>query len=87
MTDSDLDIVYTLTDEAPALATRSFLPLVQLFAGVMNVIARTINVLFQLQAFRRQFIQPGDNKNKREANDQKNDEQSDQLVRQSEYRE
>src|SRR6476661_6277213 len=32
-----MKIVYTLTDEAPALATHSFLPIVEAFAGVAGV--------------------------------------------------
>src|SRR5215217_8944366 len=32
-----MKIVYTLTDEAPALATHSLLPIIQAFAGVADV--------------------------------------------------
>ena len=35
MTDSK--IIYTYTDEAPALATQSFLPIIQTFAGACDV--------------------------------------------------
>ena len=34
-------IFYTLTDEAPALATRSFLPIVKAFAKSSNVTIET----------------------------------------------
>lgn len=37
-------IIYTLTDEAPALATQSFLPIVQAFAGVCDVEVDTRNI-------------------------------------------
>jgi isocitrate dehydrogenase len=36
MTDSP-KIIYTLTDEAPWLATRSLLPVVQAFAGTAGI--------------------------------------------------
>src|SRR3954469_17222823 len=32
-----MKIVYTLTDEAPALATHSFLPIIETFAGAAGV--------------------------------------------------
>ena len=32
-----MKIIYTLTDEAPALATQSFLPIIEAFAGVAGV--------------------------------------------------
>ena len=41
---SEHRIVYTLTDEAPALATRSFLPIVQAFAGVCDVAVETRDI-------------------------------------------
>ncbi|MCA9591796.1 MAG: NADP-dependent isocitrate dehydrogenase [Myxococcales bacterium] len=37
MTDTKYRIIYTHTDEAPALATYSFLPIIQAFAGVCGV--------------------------------------------------
>ena len=37
-------IIYTLTDEAPALATRSFLPIVQAFAGACGVDVETRDI-------------------------------------------
>ena len=37
-------IIYTLTDEAPALATDSFLPIVQAFAGVCGVVVETRDI-------------------------------------------
>ena len=37
-------IIYTLTDEAPALATKSFLPIVQAFAGVADVEIETRDI-------------------------------------------
>ena len=37
-------IIYTLTDEAPALATRSFLPVVEAFAGVSGVEVETRDI-------------------------------------------
>jgi len=37
-------IIYTLTDEAPALATKSFLPIVQAFAGAADVEIETRDI-------------------------------------------
>ena len=37
-------IIYTLTDEAPALATRSLLPIIQAFAGVAGVAIETRDI-------------------------------------------
>ena len=37
-------IIYTLTDEAPALATYSFLPMVQAFTGAANVVVETRDI-------------------------------------------
>ncbi|MFT4929658.1 MAG: isocitrate dehydrogenase [Phenylobacterium sp.] len=37
-------IIYTITDEAPALATHSFLPIVQAFAGVSGVAVETRDI-------------------------------------------
>ena len=37
-------IIYTLTDEAPALATKSLLPIVQLFAGACDVEVETRDI-------------------------------------------
>ena len=41
---SEHRIIYTLTDEAPALATRSFLPIVQAFAGACDVAVETRDI-------------------------------------------
>ena len=41
---NDSTIVYTHTDEAPALATVSFLPIVQAFAGVANISVETRDI-------------------------------------------
>jgi len=38
------NIIYTLTDEAPALATRSFLPIVQAFSSVAGVALETRDI-------------------------------------------
>ena len=40
----DPTIIYTLTDEAPALATRSLLPIIQAFAGVAGVEVETRDI-------------------------------------------
>ena len=37
-------ISYTLTDEAPALATRSWLPIIQAFLGVADIAIETFNI-------------------------------------------
>ena len=37
-------IIYTLTDEAPALATRSLLPIVQAFTGAAGVDVETRDI-------------------------------------------
>lgn len=37
-------IIYTLTDEAPALATSSFLPIVQAFAGSAGIQVDTADI-------------------------------------------
>ena len=37
-------IIYTLTDEAPALATRSLLPIIQAFAGVCDIEVETRDI-------------------------------------------
>jgi isocitrate dehydrogenase len=41
---SEHKIIYTITDEAPALATRSFLPIVKAFAKPANVAVETRNI-------------------------------------------
>ena len=41
---TDSTIIYTLTDEAPALATRSLLPIVQAFAGACGVSVETRDI-------------------------------------------
>ncbi|MDB4818666.1 NADP-dependent isocitrate dehydrogenase, partial [Acidimicrobiales bacterium] len=43
MTD-DASIIYTLTDEAPALATRSLLPIVEAFASAAGVSVTTRDI-------------------------------------------
>ena len=37
-------IIYTLTDEAPALATRSLLPIVQAFSSVAGIALETRDI-------------------------------------------
>ncbi len=44
MTDSNSKIVYTLTDEAPALATRSLLPIVEVFTSACGVAVETSDI-------------------------------------------
>ena len=44
MTDSKATIFYTLTDEAPALATRSLLPILQAFAATCGIDIKTKNI-------------------------------------------
>ncbi|MFV0317709.1 MAG: NADP-dependent isocitrate dehydrogenase, partial [Microthrixaceae bacterium] len=44
MADSPGTIIYTITDEAPALATRSFLPIIEAFAGVAGVSVQTRDI-------------------------------------------
>ncbi len=44
MSQSDYKIIYTLTDEAPALATYSFLPIIQAYAGVCGVAVETRDI-------------------------------------------
>jgi len=44
MTQSTSKIIYTLTDEAPALATRSFLPLIKVFAETAGIDIETRDI-------------------------------------------
>jgi isocitrate dehydrogenase len=44
MTDPTFSIIYTHTDEAPALATYAFLPIIQQFAGVCGVPVETRDI-------------------------------------------
>jgi isocitrate dehydrogenase len=44
MTNTSFKIIYTHTDEAPALATVSFLPIVQAFAGACDVAVETSDI-------------------------------------------
>ncbi len=44
MTQASSKIIYTLTDEAPALATHSFLPIIQAFAGACDVDVETRDI-------------------------------------------
>ena len=44
MSDSKAKIIYTLTDEAPALATYSLLPIVKLFTRAANVTIETRDI-------------------------------------------
>jgi isocitrate dehydrogenase len=44
MTNAEHKIIYTFTDEAPALATFSFLPIIQMFAGECNVAVETRDI-------------------------------------------
>ncbi|MHC4307459.1 MAG: NADP-dependent isocitrate dehydrogenase, partial [Planctomycetota bacterium] len=38
------DIIYTITDEAPALATASFLPVVKYFAKAAGITVGTMDI-------------------------------------------
>jgi len=44
MTNTRPDIIYTYTDEAPALATYSLLPIIQAFAGACDVTVETRDI-------------------------------------------
>ncbi len=44
MPEQPATIIYTFTDEAPALATQSFLPIVQAFAKAANVVVETSDI-------------------------------------------
>ena len=44
MTKTRHKLIYTYTDEAPALATSSFLPNIEAFAGVCNVEVETRDI-------------------------------------------
>ena len=44
MTENTSTIIYTFTDEAPALATYSFLPIVEAFAGVADIHVETRDI-------------------------------------------
>jgi isocitrate dehydrogenase len=44
MTEHTSTIIYTFTDEAPALATYSLLPVIQAFAGVAGVDVETRDI-------------------------------------------
>ena len=44
MATQEAKIVYTITDEAPALATQSFLPIVKAFTASANVIVETEDI-------------------------------------------
>ncbi|MCC5950693.1 MAG: NADP-dependent isocitrate dehydrogenase [Acidimicrobiia bacterium] len=44
MTATDATIIWTLTDEAPALATRSLLPVIEVFAGAAGVDVETRDI-------------------------------------------
>ena len=44
MSHSEATIIYTQTDEAPALATYSLLPIIQAFAGVAGVAVETRDI-------------------------------------------
>ncbi|WP_394176896.1 NADP-dependent isocitrate dehydrogenase [Thalassotalea litorea] len=44
MTSENSKIIYTITDEAPALATQSFLPIVQAFAGTAGIEVTTKDI-------------------------------------------
>ena len=43
-------IFYTHTDEAPALATRSFLPIVQAFVGTTGIAVETRDISSDIRA-------------------------------------
>lgn len=44
MADHTAKIIYTYTDEAPALATYSLLPIIQAFAGACGVTVETRDI-------------------------------------------
>ncbi|MGD9751750.1 MAG: NADP-dependent isocitrate dehydrogenase, partial [Acidimicrobiia bacterium] len=44
MSDTTAKIIYTYTDEAPALATHSFLPIIEAFAGACGVAVETRDI-------------------------------------------
>ena len=44
MSDTTAKIIYTHTDEAPALATYSFLPIIEAFAGACGVAVETRDI-------------------------------------------
>ena len=44
MADQTSKIIYTFTDEAPALATYSFLPIIKLFTDAANVTVETSDI-------------------------------------------
>ena len=44
MSDNKAKIIYTLTDEAPALATYSLLPIVKSFTRAANVVVETRDI-------------------------------------------
>lgn len=44
MTEKSTRIIYTITDEAPALATRSFLPIVQTFTKAAGIEVETRDI-------------------------------------------
>ena len=44
MTNPTAKIIYTHTDEAPALATRSFLPIIEAYAGACGVAVETRDI-------------------------------------------
>ena len=44
MSENTSTIIYTFTDEAPALATYSFLPIIEAFAGVAGVHVETRDI-------------------------------------------
>ena len=44
MTDQTSKIIYTFTDEAPALATYSFLPIIETFTNAANVAVETSDI-------------------------------------------
>src|SRR5881398_1302561 len=46
----DSTIIYTFTDEAPALATYSFLPIIQAFASAVEVEIRDISLAARILA-------------------------------------
>ena len=52
MSVSDPTIIYTLTDEAPALATHSLLPIVQAFTAAAGVGVETRDISLAAQGAR-----------------------------------
>ena len=59
MPNAESPIIYTLTDEAPLLATYSFLPIIQAYAGVAGVpvASRDISLAGRILALFPEYLQ------------------------------